>query len=258
MATPRNRSVKKAFTLLQAFRSADESLTSAELSRRAGLPEASGYRLIQTLEDLGAVVRGAKGRYRPGMLLVSLSHNVAVGELLPQASQAIMQNLAAELALTVHMGVFDGGMVTYIAKVRGPSSSFPVHTQVGSQLEAYCSGLGKVLLAALPADELQAFIADGEFVALTPHTIIDPEHFRREIAGVRAQVYAMDDREISENMRCMAVPIHDGDGAVVAALSVTDAADVMVGERQGHVRAALMGAATAISRKVFPAQPQIS
>src|ERR1700754_184642 len=104
MATPKNRSVLKAFALLQAFRSPNEWLTSAELSRRAGLPEASGYRLIQTLEEIGAVVRGPKGRYRPGMLLVSLSHKVAIAEVLPQASQAILHDLAAQLQLTVHMG----------------------------------------------------------------------------------------------------------------------------------------------------------
>jgi len=68
----------KAFAILKAFRGPDEWLTSCELSRRANLPEASGYRLIQTLEEIGAVVRGARGRYRPGLLLLSLSHNVTI------------------------------------------------------------------------------------------------------------------------------------------------------------------------------------
>ena len=87
MATPRNQSVFKAFALLKAFRNPEEWLTSSELSRRSNLPEASGYRLIQTLEDLGAVVRGPRGRYRPGMLLVSLSRNVIVPDLLQEPGQ---------------------------------------------------------------------------------------------------------------------------------------------------------------------------
>src|SRR5882762_8711397 len=81
MATPRNQSVLKAFSVLRAFRRPDEWLTSCELSRRANLPEASGYRLIQTLEEIGAVVRGPRGRYRPGLLLLSLSHNVTLAAL---------------------------------------------------------------------------------------------------------------------------------------------------------------------------------
>jgi DNA-binding IclR family transcriptional regulator len=72
MATARNLSVLKAFAVLKSFHSADQWITNSELSRRTNLPEASSYRLIQTLQDIGAIVKGPRGRYRPGMLLVSL------------------------------------------------------------------------------------------------------------------------------------------------------------------------------------------
>jgi DNA-binding IclR family transcriptional regulator len=252
MSTPKNHSVQKAFAILREFRSQDECLTSAELSRRAGLPEASGHRLITTLTELGAIIRTPSGRCRLGMLLVSLSQNVASRELLPQASHSILCNLAERLNLTVHMGVLENSMVTYIAKVGG-ATRFAVHTQVGAQLEAYCSGLGKVLLAALPNDTLEAFLLDGEFVALTPHTITDKGEFRKEIAKVREQGYAIDDRETCENLRCVAVPVHDGFGSVVAAISVSDDATTMEGARQAEVSAALRAATAAISRAIYPA-----
>src|SRR5204863_10029775 len=95
----------KAFALLKAFRDPDEWVTSCELSRRANLPEASGYRLIQTLEQLGAMVRGPRGRYRPGLLLLSLSHNVPINDLLRDAGQAPMSDLAKRLHLPIHLGV---------------------------------------------------------------------------------------------------------------------------------------------------------
>ena len=170
MATPKNHSVMKAFAILKAFHDPEEWVTSSELSRRAGLPEASGYRLIQTLEDIGALVRGPRGRYRPGLLLLSLSHNVTINELLRDASQPLMSELAKRLQLTVHLGVLEQGMVTYVAKLSVPGA-FAVHTRVGAQLEAYCSGLGKVLLAALPEQEVDSFVLDGELIALTPYTI---------------------------------------------------------------------------------------
>ena len=78
---PKNKLVRKAFIMLRAFHGAEEGLTSQELRQRARLPKASGHRLIQTLEDIGAVMRGPDGRYRLGMTLVSLSHDVAVDEL---------------------------------------------------------------------------------------------------------------------------------------------------------------------------------
>lgn len=256
MATPKNRSVLKAFAVLKSFHSPDEWLTSCELSRRAKLPEASGYRLIQTLEQIGAVVRGPRGRYRPGMLLVSLSHNVDIGDLLREASRSIMTEVANRLDLTMHLGLLEGGMVTYIAKVCTPTSLSP-HTRPGAQLEAYCSGLGKVLLAALPPDQLEGIILDGDLVALTPHTITDRTQLRLELERVRRFGYAVDDCEIRPDMRCVAVPIHDGEGRTVAAMSATDHADRMTPQRQGEVRDELLAAASMLERKVFPPDPEL-
>lgn len=254
MVTPRNQSVLKAFAMLRCFERPDEWLTSCELSRRANLPEASGYRLIQTLEQIGAVVRGPRSRYRPGMLLVSLSHNVAIGEVLREASHAITSELAMRLNLTVHLGLLEGGMVSYVAKVAAPGA-FPTHTRVGSQLEAYSSGLGKVLLAELPRDQLESFILDGDLVALTPYTITDRATLRAELDKVRAQGFAFDDRESQIEMRCIAVPVRDGEGRCVAAISGTGSAAEMTPERRAGIRDALLEAAAAIRCKVYPAGP---
>lgn len=252
MSTPRNQSVIKAFRMLKSFARADEWLTSSELSRRAKLPEASGYRLIQTLEELGAVVRGPRGRYRPGMLLVSLSRNVDFADVLHEAAQKIIMELARRFDVTMHIGLFEDGMVTYVTKVSTPTS-FNSHTQPGAQLEAYCSGLGKVLLAALPEDALDDFVAEGDLIALTEHTIIDPDALRRHLKEVHRRGYAIDDREIREDMCCIAVPIHDAHGTTIAALSATESADRMVPERIATLKLALVEAASTIGRKVFPA-----
>jgi DNA-binding IclR family transcriptional regulator len=256
VATPNNQSVLKAFSMLKAFHSPDEWLTSRELSRRADLPKASGYRLIQTLEQIGAVVRGRGGRYRPGMLLVSLSQKVQIGDLLREASVDIIGELANRFDLTVHLGMLEAGMVTYVAKVCTPTSFSP-HTRLGAQLEAYCSGLGKVLLAALPDEELEGFIMDGAFVALTPYTITDRTLLRAELQKVRRVGFAVDDREIRVDMRCVAVPIHDAEGQTVAAMSATDHAERMTPERQDQVRNALLGGAQALERRVYPQAPKL-
>lgn len=254
MATPKNQSVIKAFAMLKSFRSSDEWLTSSELSRRANLPEASGYRLIQTLEGIGAVVRGPRGRYRPGMLLVSLSHNVAIGELLRDSGHTIISELAKKLDVTVHLGLLEGGMVTYIAK-ESSTTAFPTHTRLGAQLEAYCSGLGKILLAALPPDQLENFLLEGELVPLTPYTITEPAVLRKQLEDVRRLGFAIDDRENHVELRCVAVPIFDNDGRTVAAMSATDGAGCMTAGRQAELHQALVQAAASLGRKVFPPGP---
>ena len=252
MATPKNQSVLKAFTMLKSFRHPDEWVTSSELSRRAGLPEASGYRLIQTLEEIGAVVRGERGRYRPGLLLVSLSQNVAIAECLREAAREIMTALARKLNVTAHLGILEGGMVTYVAKFDTPTSCV-AHTRPGAQLEPYSSGLGKVLLSALPDDALENILSEGDLVALTPHTITDAELLRAQLADVREQGFALDNRENQLDMGCLAVPILDPEGRTIAALSATYNAAHMDGERQKHIFAMVEAAAAAIGRKLYPA-----
>lgn len=247
----KNGLVRNAFAILQAFRDSEDWLTSRELSQRARLPKSSGHRLIVTLEELGAVIRGPNGRYRPGMLLVSLSHTVAVADLLREVSQGVMQNLASKLQLTVHLGTLEDGMVTYVNKVSTPNA-FPPYTRIGSRLEAYCSGLGKVLLAALPPDQLENFILEGELIAITPHTITDKTLLLAELERVRAQGYALDDREYQSNMRCIAVPVHDADGRVVAALSATGEMERIAVPQQGWICGELLEAAATIARKLAP------
>src|SRR4029079_1204928 len=168
----------------------------------------------------------------------------------------LMTDLSRTLGLTTHMGVLEHGMVTYVAKVSAPGS-FPVHTRVGAQLEPYCSGLGKVLLAALPDEQVESFILDGELVPFTPHPITTAAALRAELRLVREQGYAMDDREHQANMRCIAVPVRDQDGRAVAALSASDDADRMTVLRQKEVRDALLNAASALRQKLYPAPAPI-
>jgi DNA-binding IclR family transcriptional regulator len=252
-ATPakKNNLVRKTFSILRAFQHPNEWLTSQELSRRARMPKASGHRLVQTLEEVGAIVRGPHGRYRLGMLLLSLSKNVASKELLCEIGTPILNGLAARLNLTVHLGMLENGMVFYVKKVSTPTS-FPSHTLAGSHLEAYCSGLGKVLLAALHEDELESFILEGDLVALTPNTITERGALRLELEKVRRQGFAFDDCESRADTHCVAVPLHDMDGNVVAAISATGDAQSMMPARIPAICDELAEAAAIFSSRLCP------
>ncbi|WP_419813894.1 IclR family transcriptional regulator [Glacieibacterium sp.] len=238
----------KAFTLLQAFERPDEWLTCRELSRRANMPEASGYRLVQSLQATGAVIKGPNGRYRPGMLLFDLSKGVSVEDLLRTSAATVARDIATRYKVTVQMGIFEDGMVSYLA-VQGRAK---VPSRAGAQLEAYCSGLGKVLLASLSDADLEEFLAEGELIPLTAHTIVDKDQLRAELMRVREQGYAIDDREIQLDLRCVAVPIRNKQGAVVAAISSSSHPGALTPLRQVEVRHALHLAAEQISARVYP------
>ena len=100
-----NQSVQKVFALLRSFSGPQEWVTNAELSRRTGLSEACAHRLMKTLEDIGAVVRDRRGCYRPGMVLATLSKDVAIGDLIRATSEDALAALATRLKGVVHVGV---------------------------------------------------------------------------------------------------------------------------------------------------------
>lgn len=239
----------KAFSLLQAFRQPDEWLTSSEMSRRARLPEASGYRLVQTLEGIGAVVRDGRGRYRPGMLLLSLSADVVARDLWSRVPQGSLDQFAREFGISVQVGVLDDDMVTHVAHAGCARPGMP--SEVGMQFEAYPTAIGKVLLAALDPDSLDRFLS-MELIALTSRTITDADHLRASLAQVREQGVALDDRESLDTLACLAVPIRDPHNRTVAAVSVSDAVERMTAERREHLLPALQMAAEAIGKRLYP------
>lgn len=249
MGTPKNRSVLKAFALLRAFGGPDQELTSAELSRRAGLPEASGYRLIQTLEAVGAVVRVSRGRYRPGFLLTALSRKVSMAELLTDAARGVLEEIAERFDATVHLGILEQEMVTYIGKAAA-RGGVPVPTRVGAQQEAYCSAIGKVLLAGLTPDGLERFLKQGDLVALTERTITDPAAFREEIRRAREDNFALDNGETHAHLCCVAVPVHGEQGVTVAALSLVDRIETLDEVRRDQARLALSLAADVVEGRL--------
>jgi DNA-binding IclR family transcriptional regulator len=249
--TPRNHSVQKAFSLLTSFRGPDEWVTNAELSRRTGLSEACAHRLMKTLEEIGAVVRNTRGSYRPGMVLASLSKDVAIGDLVRATSQDALVDLAARLKGVVHVGVLENGMVTYAAKVGGPIC-IPIPSRVGAQQEAYCCALGKVLVAGLDDHQLEEFLHDGKLIALTPQTITSVKELRLEIQAVRQCGYAVDDREVFQTICCVAAPILDPDGRTIAAISLSDTSEHMGIGWRDKVSEALISTAEMVTRKIYP------
>jgi len=255
MATPKNQSVQKAFALLRAFHGPEEWVSNAELSRRTRLSEPCAHRLMKTLEELGAVVRDRRGCYRPGMVLATLSKDIAIGDLIRATSEDMLAALATRLKGVVHVGVLESGMVNYAAKF-GEPVDIKIPSRVGAQQEAYCSALGKMLLAGLPAGQLEDFLHDGDFVALTPQTITTVAGLRSEITEIRRRGYAVDNREAYQTICCVGAPVRDPEGSTIAAISFADSAQNLCLSWQEDVAGHLMSAAEAISRKIFPVHGQ--
>jgi IclR family transcriptional regulator, acetate operon repressor len=209
---------ERAIDLLQAILNDRGKSRIGTIASSSNVPLSSAHRLVALLERRGILVRFERGRYLPGLALVSCLPNGALDLALTATGRPMLKRLAIETGYTAHLGVLRSDMVTYLIKESAPGGH--IFTRETMQLEAYCSGVGKMLLSQLPKDALAAYLRQDEFIALTDRTITDPDLLRSHLDLVRSREYAVDDGEMSDGIRCVSVPIRATDGRAIAAISI--------------------------------------
>lgn len=217
MATPKNESIVKAFGLLTLIAQQQSGMTLAEAAKEMDMTVPTTHRFLNTLVSVGALDRNDKKRYFLGRSLLRSPLQGRQSREVRELFHRHAETLSHELRETVHVAVFVDDMVKYVAKAEAPRS-LRISTVVGTRLEAYCTGVGKVLLAFMPETELERYIAVGNFHSLTPRTITTKEEIFAELEKIRTCGYSIDDEEFELGLRCIAAPIFAG-GRVVAAIS---------------------------------------
>lgn len=212
----------KAMALLLAMLP-PSGATLSQLAERAGIAPSTARRLAGALLRQGLLSRTGPGQYAAGLRLAELARLADRQAVLAGASRTLLRQLARRLATTVHLGVLDGDMVTYLVKEHGGGPR--LRTSEGHQLEAYCSAIGKVLLAALDERARARYLAAFPFVPLTRHTITDAATLHAALRLAAATGHATDRAEFEDGLYCLAVPVRGPGGDVVAALSASSDAD---------------------------------
>jgi IclR family KDG regulon transcriptional repressor len=212
--------VEAALSILETLGSVHE-MSLTDLARKLGLGKSSVYRLLVTLAQRGYVEKNPQGeRYRLTYRLFAVGSPAADRFGLREAAHPVMERLAAQTGETVNLGVLDGPRVLNIHKVES-QHLLRMHMAVGSGVPAHATALGKVLLAALEPDELAQRLRGRRLECLTRQTIGDRPTLHAALARTRDQGFALDEEECSLGLRCVAAPILDRRGSVVAALSIS-------------------------------------
>lgn len=201
---PAVRSLERAFELLEHLADAGGQLALTELAEVSGLPMPTIYRLMRTLVNHGYVRQEPSKRYALGPRLIRLGQSA--GRLLGSWAQPSLAQLVDEIGETANMAVLEGDEAVYVAQV--PSRhSMRMFTEVGRRVRPHCTGVGKALLAQLPAAAAREVIGRTGMPAYTPHTIVDPGLLMAELARIRERGYALDEEEQELGVRCVAVPV---------------------------------------------------
>lgn len=239
-----SQSAARTLALLEAVTLDGGRTPAAELIVRAGLAPATGRRLLALLVERKLIMRIARGRYAGGERLRQLAARVSPHARLIEIARPLLRRLAQAERATAYLGVFEGEMVTYLVK-EGMQTGF---TREQIQLEAYCTGIGKVLLAQLVESRLDAYLA-APLVPLTERTITDPAALRSELGATRARGYAIDDREMADDLGCIAVPLDHLRGSDYA-ISLSGSPTRFNPGNAADIAARLRGTAEAISRQL--------
>jgi len=205
--------------VLKAFDDQNARLTLSDVARIVGLPRASARRALLTLEALGYVE--SDGRlFSLSPQVLTLARAYLASSPVPRVAQGFLENVSETLGESCSLSILHGNEVIYIARsTRKRIGS--LHRDVGAHLPAHCTSMGRVLLAALPDAELDAFITQAKLQSFTPYTVTGKSELRQVIEKVRRNGYSLVDQELEIDLRSIAVPVQSAGGRVIAAMNVS-------------------------------------
>jgi IclR family transcriptional regulator, pca regulon regulatory protein len=219
-----SQSLERGLAILSAFGSDRWTIGVSELSRDLGLSRSTTHRYIATLTSLGYLQQDSETkRYRLGPRVLDLGFAAINSMDIREISVPYLQALSDATGFTVNMAILDGPDVVYIERCRTSRSGqweIDLNLHVGSRLPAYCTAMGKALLAFVPEERFEEIIDQVEFVARGPNTITDRAALRAEIERIRMAGVAVNNEELAYGLRSIAAPIRSRSGEVVAALNL--------------------------------------
>ena len=213
-------SLARGLLVIQSFTQQHPQMTISQLSVKTGLSRAAVRRCLYTLTKLGFAGAEDGSRYalRPRML--SLSNTYTASNSLSSAAQPILERMSASLRESFSVATLDGDDIVYIARTT-VSRVMAVDLHIGSRLPAYCTSMGRVLLAYLPVEQLEQYLARVVLIQHTSRTVNSVEKLRLALRNVRRNGYALVDQEYEVGLRSLAVPVYSPTGRVVATINLS-------------------------------------
>ena len=213
-------SLARGIAVIRAFTQQKRRLTISQLSQRTGIPRAAVRRCLYTLAQLG-YVNAEEGRdFMLSPRILALGHAYLSSTPLTAAAQPLLDRVSDVLHESSSIALFEGDEILYVARSSTNRRIMSVDLGIGTRLPAYCTSMGRVLLAHLSSPALDAYLERVRLISHTPRTIVSADKLRRELEGIARADYAIVDQELEIGLRSIAVPVRDQSGSVVAAMNI--------------------------------------
>ncbi len=183
-----------------------EELSVSQVAAEMGINRSASHRFLATLRELGYAEKNVEGRYQATFKLFELGMKVANRFEIRRLARPYLRELGATYNETINLGYLEGSQVVHLDKVES-SEILRMDPGIGTSAPAYCTGLGKSILAFLPEEELHVYLDKVTLTPFTPNTITSKEQLQTELQQIRKNGYAVDNEELSLWLRCVAAPI---------------------------------------------------
>lgn len=219
------QSLAKGFRLLEAFTAQEPELTMAEAARRAGLDNATAFRFLNTLVDIGYVQRVPDTRlFRLSTKVLDLGFNAIAHSDLRTRARPILRELVGEVSEAASIGVLEGSDILYAERIQAGLTRLGVDIRIGSRVPAYCTAVGHAILAWLPRDTQVRILESQPRHKLTDTTVTDLDTILARLGQVHDKGYSVSNQETVSGLYVIAAPVLDVDGIPLAGLSVASPA----------------------------------
>jgi IclR family pca regulon transcriptional regulator len=237
-------SLARGLAVIRAFTQQRRRLTIAQLSQRTSIPRAAVRRCLYTLAQLGYVATEDGRTYALRPRILALGHAYLSSTPIVNAVQPLLDQITSVLHESCSMAVLEGDEILYIARSSTTTRVMSIDLGIGSRLPAYCTSMGRVLLAGISSAELDAYLSRVKLTKLTGRTVSEPDELKTVLNRVRRDGYSLVDQELEIGLRSIAVPVTDPTGKVVAALNIgTQSSRVPVADMETKFLPALQAAA---------------
>ena len=241
------QSVERSFKILEYIAENGNEAGLTEISKGLSLNKSTVHGLLVTMEQMGYAQQNIdSGKYSLGLKLFQLGMAVYNSLDLRTIALPHLQALSEKYKETAHLAVLSKGEVVYIEKVDSPRS-IRIVSRIGGRNPAHCTGVGKVLLAALPEATLNRFLGQGTLRRYTTNTITSASELKGHLQQIRAKGVAFDLEEFEPGLRCVAAPVRNHRGAVIAAIRLAGPADRLAMDRLDSIADDVAEAANTIS-----------
>jgi IclR family transcriptional regulator, pca regulon regulatory protein len=218
-----SQSLERGLAILGCFTPARPVLGIADIADDLGMSRSTTHRYVITLVALGYLEQGASRKYRLGLRVTDLGMSALNSTGLREHSHPYLEELRQRSSYTANLAVLDGAEILYVDRARSfrrGQSKIDLDLHPGSRLPAYCTAMGKLLLANLPEEEQRELLASMKLTKHGPNTITSKKALRDELDQVREESFAVNDQEMAAELHSIAAPVRDEAREVVAAINL--------------------------------------